>query len=59
MEIKLLRNKHEVYNAFIKYKNKNENNSNNKRISIFATNNGGEYINNKFKEYLINHGITH
>ena len=47
LEIKILRNKHKAYTtAFLEYKSKNENNSNNKCISIFATNNGGEFVNN-------------
>jgi len=59
LEIKLLRTKDEADTAFIEYKNKNENNINNKRIHIFATNNSTKYINDKFKNYLLNHNITH
>ena len=59
LDIKLLRTKNEALNAFIEYKNKEENNPNNKRIRVYATDNGTEFINNKFKTYLINHGISH
>jgi len=59
LDIKLLRSKNEALKAFIEYKNKEENNPNNKRIRIYATNNRTEFINNKFKAYLINHRISH
>jgi Reverse transcriptase (RNA-dependent DNA polymerase)/gag-polypeptide of LTR copia-type/Integrase core domain/GAG-pre-integrase domain len=60
LETKLLRTKDEAYKSFIEFKELEENkNSNNKRIKILSTDNGKEYINYKFKEYLINHGITH
>ena len=59
LEVKLLRNKSNAFNAFIKYKNKEENNTNNKRIRIYTTNNRTEFINNKFKTYLLNHEIIH
>ena len=59
LDIKLLRSKNEVLKAFIEYKNKEENNPNNKRIRIYATDNRTEFINNKFKAYLINYGISH
>jgi hypothetical protein len=59
LEIKLLRTKDEAYSAFIEFKEREENNKDNKRIRIYATNNGTEFINNKFKSYLINYGINH
>jgi hypothetical protein len=59
LEIKLLRTKDKAYNAFIKFKEQEENNKDNKRIRIYATNNSTEFINNKFKSYLINHGIIY
>jgi hypothetical protein len=59
LEIELLKTKDEAYNAFIKFKSREENNKNNKRIRIYATDNRTEFINNKFKDYLINHGIIH
>jgi hypothetical protein len=59
LEIKLLRTKDEAYNAFIEFKEREENNKDNKRIKIYATNNSTEFINNKFKSYLINHRIIH
>ena len=58
LETELLKNKSDAYTAFVKFYKREELNSNNKRIKVLATDNGGEYINNKFKEYLINHGIT-
>jgi hypothetical protein len=59
LKLKLLRTKDEAYRAFVEFKEREENNKDNKRIRIYATDNGTEFINNKFKSYLINHGITH
>ena len=59
LEIKLLRTKDEAYSAFIEFKEREENNKDNKRIRIYATDNGTEFINKKFKSYLINHGIIY
>jgi hypothetical protein len=59
LELELLKIKDKAYNAFIKFKAREENNKNNKRIRIYATNNKTEFINNKFKEYLINYSIIH
>lgn len=59
LDIKLLKTKSEAYSAFIEFKEKEENNKDNKRIRIYATDNSTKFINNKFKTYLINHRITH
>jgi len=59
LEIKLLRTKDEAYSAFIEFKEREENNKDNKRIRIYATNNSTEFINNKFKSYLINYRIIY
>ena len=59
LEIKLLKTKNEAYSAFLEFKEREENNKDNKRIRIYATDNGTEFINNKFKLYLLKHGIIH
>lgn len=59
LEIKLLRTKKEVYAAFVEFKTRNENNKENKRIRIFQSDNGTEYVNRVFKAYLIEGGIIH
>jgi len=59
LEIKLLKTKDKAYNSFIEFKQKEENNKDNKRIRIYATDNRTEFINNKFKLYLVKHSITH
>ena len=48
LEVKLLRRKKEVYKAFLKFKSRAENNPKGYRICIFATDNGGEYMNKCF-----------
>jgi hypothetical protein len=55
----LLKTKDEAYNAFIRYKNKVENNNYNIRIKRFKTDKGGEYLNNKFKTLCEKDGIIH
>ncbi len=59
LEVQLLRTKDEAYNAFYEYKQKAENNKENKRIRIYATDNGGEFINGRFKRLLLSSGIEH
>ena len=48
LEVKLLRTKDEVYKAFVEFKNKAENNPSNKRIRLYATDGGGEFVNKRF-----------
>jgi hypothetical protein len=57
--IRLLKHKNEAYNAFYEIKQLIENNKENKRIRILATDNGTEYVNNNFNKLLKNNGITH
>ena len=59
LNIKLLKTKAKALNTFIEYKNREENNPNNKRIRLYITDNKTEFINNKFKTYLINYGISY
>lgn len=59
LEIKLLRSKDEAYDAFLQYSNIYENNANNKRIRILATDNGSEYVNKRFRSLLNHKGIVH
>ncbi|RKF60525.1 Retrovirus-related Pol polyprotein from transposon TNT 1-94 [Golovinomyces cichoracearum] len=59
LEIKLLRSKDLACDAFTQYANLYENNANNKRIRILATDNGAEYINKRMKTVLEKKGITH
>ena len=59
LEVKLLRAKDEAVDAFSAYANLYENNSNNKRIRILATDNGTEYTNKRIKTILENKGIIH
>ena len=59
LEIKLLRTKDQAFEAFSSYANVYENNENNKRIRILATDNGTEYTNKRFKALLDKKGITH
>lgn len=54
----LIRNKNQVYNCFVKYKNLAENQLN-KKIKILRTDNGGEYVNLKFKQLCEKNGIVH
>ena len=48
LEVKLLRTKDKVYKAFVEFKNKAENNLSNKRIRLYATDGGGEFVNKRF-----------
>jgi len=59
LEVQLLRNKKEVFKTFLAFKARSENNISNKRIRIFQTDNGTEYTNKQFEEYLIKEGIIH
>ena len=59
IKVKLLRRKKEVYDAFLEFKNHAENNPKGYRIRIFATNNGGEYVNKRFQSLFKKEGITH
>ena len=54
----MLRNKDEALEAFEDYKSKAENKYN-KRIKEFFTDNGGEYINKRFKILAAKYGIEH
>ena len=59
IDIELLKTKDEVYNVFYKYKQLAENNENNKRIRIYSIDNGGEFVNNRFKRLFTENGIKH
>ena len=59
LEVKLLRSKDEAIDAFQSFLNLYENNANNKRVRILATDNGTEYTNKRFKALLNTKGITH
>ena len=48
LEIKLLYTKDKAYKAFLKFKSRAKNNLNNFKVRIFATNNGGKYVNKRF-----------
>jgi transposase InsO family protein len=59
LEVALLKTKDEVFKAFYNFKARSENNSQNKRIRIFQTDNGPEYVNIRLREYLLKEGIIH
>ena len=59
LEVKLFRTKDEVYKAFVEFKNKAENNPSNKRIRLYATDGGGEFVNKRFQDLFTEEGITH
>jgi len=59
LEIELLHSKDEAFSAFNNFKLRAENNKSNYKIRIFASDNGTEFTNNKFKRLLINSGIIH
>jgi hypothetical protein len=59
LEVKLLYTKDEVYKAFVEFKNKAENNPSNKRIRLYATDGGGEFVNKRFQDLFTKEGITH
>jgi hypothetical protein len=58
LEIDLLKTKDEVYISFNNFVNKTEN-QNNKRIKIWATDNGKEFINKRILELTTKKGIIH
>jgi hypothetical protein len=47
LEVALLKTKDKVFKAFYTFKARSENNSQNKRIRIFQTDNGPEYVNKR------------
>ncbi|CAG4980328.1 unnamed protein product [Colias eurytheme] len=53
-----IKNKSEVFEKFVEYKNRVENELN-KKIKILRSDNGTEYKNNIFETYLKKHGILH
>lgn len=53
-----IKNKSEVFEKFVEYKNRVENELN-KKIKILRSDNGTEYKNNNFDTYLKKHGILH
>ena len=59
LEVKLLRRKKEVYEAFLEFKSRAENNPKGYRIRIFATNNSSKYVNKRFQSLFKKEGITH
>src|SRR5437667_6379076 len=59
LEVKLLRTKDEIYKAFVEFKNKTENNTSNKRIRLYATDGGGEFVNKRFQDLFTKEGITY
>lgn len=54
----LMKNKSQVYDCFVKYKNLCENQLN-RKIKILRTDNGGEFCNRKFDQLCENSGIIH
>jgi hypothetical protein len=59
LEVQLLRTKDEAYSAFSEFKLKAENNKHNYKIRVYATDNGGEFINKRFKDLITSSGIRH
>ena len=59
LEVKLLRNKSEAYESFTEFQNLTENNPKGYKIHIFASDNGGEFVNEKFTRLFKAKGITH
>jgi transposase InsO family protein len=53
-----IKRKADVFNEFIKLKNLVENQCG-RRLKILRTDNGGEYVNERFKKFLQKQGITH
>jgi len=43
----------------VEFKNKAENNSSNKRIRLYTTDGGGEFVNRRFRDLFAEKGITH
>src|SRR6266516_4388604 len=59
IEAKLLRIKDKVYEAFIEFKARAENNPDKYKIRIFATDNSGKYVNSRFQKLFKEAGITY
>ena len=59
IEVKLLRTKDKAYEAFLEFKSRAENNPNNFKVRMFATDNSGEYVNKRFQELFKEAGITY
>ena len=59
LEVSLLYTKDKVYKTFVEFKNKAENNSSNKRIRLYTTDGGGEFVNRRFRDLFAEKGITH
>jgi hypothetical protein len=59
LEVQLLRTKDEAYSAFSEFKLKAENNKHNYKIRVYATDNGREFINKRFKDLITTSGIRH
>jgi transposase InsO family protein len=57
-EVYTVRNKSEVFNVFKEYRVRVEKETG-RQIKVLRSDNGGEYINNEFEEYLRNNGIKH
>lgn len=53
-----IKRKSEVFEKFVDFKNTVENQCSNK-IKILRTDNGTEYVNNRFSKFLRKHGIVH
>lgn len=58
VKVYLIKNKSQVYDCFVNYKNLVENQLESK-IKILRTDNGGEYCSNKFKQLCEQSGIVH
>jgi transposase InsO family protein len=56
--VKLLERKSDAFEAFKEFKAKAELETG-KKIKVLRTDNGGEYIGEKFEEFLASHGIKH
>ena len=59
LEVKLLRTKDEANKAFLEFKNRAENNDSRKRIRIYSTDNGTEFVNKRLRTTLLESGIIH
>ena len=59
LEVQLLRTKDEAYTCFTEFKSREENNKDNHKIRIFSTDNGGEFVNKRFKTLFHKSGIIH
>lgn len=54
----LLKSKHEVFEKFVEFKNRAENELG-KKIKTLRSDNGTEFINNRFEKFCISNGIKH